>query len=264
MDVTVSESDCEFKFNFAKVYWNTRLNTEHSRLIKKFKEGETVCDVMAGVGPFAIPAGKRRVFVWANDLNPDSFEGLTWAAKRNKVEDFVRPTCSDGRAFIRSATQMLPTARRKVTLLPRKKKGASKGGEGQDEVPAAAEHVNWTFQEPATFDHYVMNLPASAVTFLDAFRGTYAGREADFQPQTDRKLPMVHVYCFSPKMETEEEEYKAVCELVSKDLGHRITIGMPGVEIWYVRLVSPKKKMFCASFRLPPEVAFTEQNNTAV
>ena len=38
-------------------------------MIDRFKPGEAVCDVMAGVGPFAVPAGKRKVFVWANDLN---------------------------------------------------------------------------------------------------------------------------------------------------------------------------------------------------
>jgi len=44
-----------------------------------------VCDVMAGVGPFAVPAGKKGVFVWANDLNPYTDGCLKEAIKLNKV-----------------------------------------------------------------------------------------------------------------------------------------------------------------------------------
>lgn len=85
MNVEVRTQDCVFKFDFSKVYWNTRLDTEHRRLIDHFKSGEAVCDVMAGVGPFAVPSGKRHVFVWANDLNPDSYSSLEQAIQRNKV-----------------------------------------------------------------------------------------------------------------------------------------------------------------------------------
>lgn len=85
MDVEVKELDCTFRFNYSKVYWNSRLSTEHERLVGLFQPGEAVCDVMAGVGPFAVPAAKRQVFVWANDLNPDSYESLKDAVVRNKV-----------------------------------------------------------------------------------------------------------------------------------------------------------------------------------
>ena len=254
LDVTVQESECEFRFNFGKVYWNTRLNTEHTRMIDKFHEGETVCDVMAGVGPFAVPAGKRHVFVHANDLNPQSFEALSHAIKRNKVDQFVTASCEDGRTFILSSTRNLPKRRRTVT--PRSPRPRSKTVTGAPPGEGAASPGQILLEEPASFDHYVMNLPASAVEFLDAFKGVYMGREAEFQPQTERKLSMVHVYCFSPRMDTEEEEFKAVCGLVSKHLGRTITLDTPDTEIRYVRLVSPKKKMFCVSFRLPPEVAF--------
>lgn len=84
-EVEVSESGCRFKFDFAKVYWNSRLGTEHNRIIMTFKEGEAVADVMAGVGPFAIPAGKKKVFVWANDLNPESYKAMVDNIKMNKV-----------------------------------------------------------------------------------------------------------------------------------------------------------------------------------
>lgn len=50
-----------------------------------FKPGEVVVDVMAGVGPFAVPAGRKGVWVWANDLNPDSYAALREAVVKNKV-----------------------------------------------------------------------------------------------------------------------------------------------------------------------------------
>ncbi len=85
MNVELSEENCIFKFDYSKVYWNSRLQTEHKRLVDSFNPGEVVCDVMAGIGPFAIPAGKKRVFVWANDLNPDSYAAMVEAINRNKV-----------------------------------------------------------------------------------------------------------------------------------------------------------------------------------
>ena len=85
MNVEMWEEGCVFRFDYSKVYWNSRLNTEHRRVVDLFQPGEAVCDVMAGVGPFAIPAGKKRVFVWANDLNPNSHASLADAVKRNKV-----------------------------------------------------------------------------------------------------------------------------------------------------------------------------------
>lgn len=85
MNVEVSEENCLFRFDYSKVYWNSRLSTEHKRLVDIFRPGEAVCDVMAGVGPFAIPAGRKHVFVWANDLNPDSHACLADAIGRNKV-----------------------------------------------------------------------------------------------------------------------------------------------------------------------------------
>jgi tRNA (guanine37-N1)-methyltransferase len=56
--------------------------------VEGFLEGEVVCDVFAGVGPFAVPAGKRKVFVLANDLNPYSYSSLLGNIKTNKVPLF--------------------------------------------------------------------------------------------------------------------------------------------------------------------------------
>ena len=89
LQVEVRELDCTFRFDYSKVYWNSRLNTEHERLVAMFKPGESVCDVMAGVGPFAVPAGKKQVFVWANDLNPESHACLEDAIVLNKVRQLI-------------------------------------------------------------------------------------------------------------------------------------------------------------------------------
>jgi tRNA (guanine37-N1)-methyltransferase len=253
MDVTVSSCGCEFKFNFAKVYWNPRLNTEHERLIMKFQEGEAVCDVMAGVGPFSVPAGKRNVFAYANDLNPDSNAGLIYAIKKNKVENFVTAACMDGRTFIRLSTKEIAIRERTVDVTKRTKTPRHERSSGQHSTLQSR-----ILKAPKTFQHYIMNLPASAVEFLDAFKGIHAGRPHEFAPHTETKLPLLHVYCFSVQKESEAEDHEAVCELVSKHLGHKITPNAPDTEIHFVRKVSPKKVIFCASFRLPPEIAFAE------
>ena len=85
LNVEVRDEQCTFRFDYSKVYWNSRLNTEHRRLVDKFQPGDAVCDVMAGVGPFAVPAGRKKVFAWANDLNPESYASLDGNIKRNKV-----------------------------------------------------------------------------------------------------------------------------------------------------------------------------------
>ena len=90
--VDVKSLDCTFRFDYSKVYWNPRLDTEHERIIRLFRPGDAVCDVMAGVGPFAVPAGRQKTFVSANDLNPDSFESLVHAIDTNKVRESPLPS----------------------------------------------------------------------------------------------------------------------------------------------------------------------------
>ena len=280
MNVEIHEGNCRFRFDYSKVYWNSRLNTEHGRLIDMFQPGEAVCDVMAGVGPFAMPAGKKNVFVWANDLNPDSFASLDDAVQRNKVRvgsihpsinqlhpipslkthrylqerqvyRFVKTFNEDGRTFVRSSAKTLLKTDTQIKMF----KQVSRLKQSASSVKPIA-----TLTSPKTFNHYILNLPASAITFLPSFIGLYAGREELFTPKTNVRLPIVHVYCFSTKSDDNKEEGIKICKQVSEQLKYEMKPGSIETEgeahVWDVRDVAPLKRMFCASFRLPAEVAF--------
>ncbi|KAI4157125.1 MAG: hypothetical protein LQ342_008519 [Letrouitia transgressa] len=254
MDVVTKEQDCLFEFDYSKVYWNTRLGTEHHRIVEKFLPGEAVCDVMAGVGPFAVPAGKKRVFVLANDLNPESHKSLLTNIARNKVSQFVQPFQEDGREFIKSSAKLLQQIDRDVEIPSKTSRIKSPKDSSNPQTPSQI------FTQPKVFSHYVMNLPASALTFLPSFIGLYANQKHLFHPHTSAEMPWIHVYCFSTKSDDNMEEGKKICSEISEQLGHVVKSGRGNgeVEMWDVRDVAPNKRMFCASFKLPEEVAFRE------
>lgn len=71
---------------------------------------------------------------------------------------------------------------------------------------------------------------------------------------------MVHVHCFSTKSDDNVREEIDVCRRVSEKIGYEIKPGDEEVTVYDVRDVAPKKRMFCASFRLPAEVAFRKRS----
>jgi tRNA (guanine37-N1)-methyltransferase len=254
--VEVSEAGCTFKFDYAKVYWNTKLGTEHQRLDDLFRPGEVVADVMAGVGPFAVPAGKKGVFVWANDKNPDSYKWLDEAVHRNKVSHYVKPFNYDGHDFIRKAADLVLEASKNgehALVQPPKVSRNS----GQPRPPPTKVLV------PPTISHFIMNLPASALEFTHNFRGLYHGQEQLFAPHTKAELPIVHAHCFAVKAD-DNTPLDDICQRIFKEIGVRLTPGAMDKEgevyIHEVRDVAPAKRMFCASFRLPAEVAFAPRS----
>lgn len=106
-----------------------------------------------------------------------------------------------------------------------------------------------------------MNLPATAIEFCSAYNGLYVGREELFEPYTDVKLPMVHVHCFSTKSDDNVKEGKEICERISAALDFEVKPNDEEMVIYDVRDVAPAKRMFCASFRLPGEVAFRSKRH---
>lgn len=202
LNVVVKQGQAVFKFDFSKVYWNSRLEQEHKRLVERFKSGDIVIDAFCGVGPFVLPAAMKGCIVYANDLNPNSYTSLLENLQRNHVS--IADTQNiDARRFIRQ-----------IIL----EKGV---------IP----------------DHIVMNLPGSALEFLDCLVGLPFQSSVNENNKRERTTtPMVHCYCFS-----NEEDYQ-------KDILNRANSALEteifDFEISLVRSVAPRKTMYCLHFPL--------------
>lgn len=255
-----NESGCVFEFDFSKVYWNSRLHTEHARLLSQFGKGQVVADAMAGVGPFAVPAARKGCYVLGNDLNPESYKWMTANQRRNKVESRLRTTCSDAREFIQRApleawTKPFPrseaTTAREKALEGRKRK-AQLEAMGLKEFPKEE-------PKPQTIDHFVMNLPDSALEFLDAYAGSYKPLlEVEGYDRSAVKMPLVHVHCFTRELEFDGAQ-RDICERATGYLGAPVTPDMDGFNLHSVRRVAPNKDMYCLTFRLPEAVAYADK-----
>jgi tRNA (guanine37-N1)-methyltransferase len=302
---TTKEEGCTFQLDFRTVYWNSRLSGEHKRLVTLIKNHAVfhrnsnnsnnlecdktnhlvVVDLMAGVGPFAVPLTNGHtmtrtttirdintksqpqpqedrikspmtssdIIVYANDLNPDSFKYLQINGQQNKCKQLYCYN-RDARVFLWELQQ---------EILPQKFKTV----------------------EEQKIDHVIMNLPASAPEFLDIFRGWSL-----------KTLPRIHVHCFAPKpqcillkpqsnlqnqkkygddekngtedglnhgsmvsnvqqqqQQQQQSTYQEAVDRCSKSLGCPIDWTIHQVNVHLVRDVSPGKNMLCVSFTLPSE-----------
>ncbi|RXK36595.1 hypothetical protein M231_06136 [Tremella mesenterica] len=322
---TVNEQSCSFTFDFSKVYWNSRLGSEHERLVKSFSDEEVIADVMAGVGPFAIPAAKRGCYVLGNDLNPESVKWMRHNRVQNKVEKTLRVTELDGRQFIRVAAYTAWTEPFQPFVTPSNKRKALKEARrirdliktssqtstpspsplsSQNEIESSiglngfsTNHESLTddpssdsptpllpskqqadpvcqikqttqttqtnqTKTPQLINHFIMNLPDSALEFLDAYRGCYHpllsipefteryGSQGDSCP-----MPLIHVYCFTREMERDGAE-RDICSRASERLNHLVSSTMKNYNLHLVRSVAPGKDMYRLTFRLPKQIAF--------
>ena len=114
------EHGCVYHVDLAKAYFSPRLSHEHDRVASQMKEGETVVDMFAGVGPFSILIAKKheKVKVYAIDVNPDAVEFLKRNIAVNRVEKKVMPILGDVRQVVRE--QLIGVADRVIMNLPEK------------------------------------------------------------------------------------------------------------------------------------------------
>lgn len=220
---TVRQHGCTFRVPYNLVYWNSRLCHEHTRLVELMHPGDQLFDVMAGVGPFAIPAAQKGIQVFANDLNPHAAKYLSVNAALNRVQLSVFNL--DGREFLK-------------TVVYRHVMGHA------DESASPSSASSFTGRR-----HVVMNLPAIAVEFLDVFdlsqtESPWRCRCVE-QHAVDHHV-LIHVYCFSAAEDLREDAIRQVEQWLGFQLppSHQEEVRM-------VRDVAPTKRMMCVSFTLP-------------
>ncbi|KAF8770258.1 tRNA (guanine(37)-N1)-methyltransferase like protein [Argiope bruennichi] len=205
-EVLVKENNCQYAFDFSKVFWNPRLVHEHNEVVKRTRPGDLVYDVFAGVGPFAVPLAKKQCVVHANDLNPDSFKWLCHNAGLNKVSQNLHCYNLDGKEFIQTIV----------------KKGLAEF---------------WNSDADGHCVHILMNLPASALEFLESFNGLFAGEDLT----NIGHMPIVYCYFFRRKDEN-------VSDVLGKYFDDE---AQKTLEITSVRLVAPNKMMMRVTYKIP-------------
>lgn len=225
--VEVKENGVIYEFDFSKVYWNPRLSTEHERVVNLLNPGDILYDVFGGVGPFSVPAAKKKCRVLGNDLNPESFKWMKKNVTRNKCKN-IQTFNKDGKDFI------------------------------LENIKDDLKNV-WE-QECDKFKiHITMNLPAMAVEFLKYFRGLF--KEFDYlKSKKNRVFPLIHVYTFIKGDNSCHETTKFAVKKQTEDF-----FGVPISEkilegIHFVRNVAPNKDMYRVSFFLNDEILFEEES----
>lgn len=114
------EHGCRYYVDAAKAYFSPRLSHEHKRVASLVQDAETVVDLFAGVGPFAVLIAKKTpsAKVYAVDINPDAVELLKRNVRLNRVENRVFPVLGDARQTVEN--KLSGVADRVIMNLPEK------------------------------------------------------------------------------------------------------------------------------------------------
>ncbi|MCK4424760.1 class I SAM-dependent methyltransferase family protein [Candidatus Bathyarchaeota archaeon] len=119
-DTVHKEYGCRYHVDLARAYFSPRLSNEHNRVASLVKEGETVVDLFAGVGPFSILIAKTHgnVKVYAVDMNPHAVEFLKKNIRLNRVYGKVYPLSGDAKQIVKQ--RLCGVADRVIMNLPEK------------------------------------------------------------------------------------------------------------------------------------------------
>jgi tRNA (guanine37-N1)-methyltransferase len=90
----VVEYGHRFVIDLSTVYFSARLSSERQRVLSRMGDNETVLDMFAGVGPFAITLAERAALVVASDVNPDAILLMMANLEQNRTKN-VLPVLAD-------------------------------------------------------------------------------------------------------------------------------------------------------------------------
>ncbi|MCP1715814.1 tRNA (guanine37-N1)-methyltransferase [Methanocalculus alkaliphilus] len=91
---TYPEYGHRFTIDLSSAYFSSRLATERQRIRSMMNDGEAVCDMFCGVGPFPIILADRAGWILACDKNPGAIHLLIENLTRNRTRN-VLPMLGD-------------------------------------------------------------------------------------------------------------------------------------------------------------------------
>jgi tRNA (guanine37-N1)-methyltransferase len=90
----VIEYGHRFTVDLSTAYFSARLSSERQRILEQMGDHETILDMFAGVGPFAITLAARAVLVVASDINPQAIMLMLVNLAQNRTKN-VLPVLAD-------------------------------------------------------------------------------------------------------------------------------------------------------------------------
>ncbi len=242
--VEVKEDGCRFQLDFEKVYWNSRLQYEHRRIVhliagkvrptnvkKRADHGKKKKD--DGIIAAATTTTTNTTTTPGFDTQQE--EKIIVADACAGIGPFAIPLSSQYSNIEVYANDLNPVSYRYLQSNAKLNKcGKHLHAYNMD----GRYFLRKLDDEGIQYDHVLMNLPAIAPEFLNVFSG--------WRGDSSRR-PMIHVHCFAKKVGGDMEAVKRC----GKSLGCELELERDEVSVHEVRNVSPKKNMYCVSFRLP-------------
>uniref|UniRef100_A0A0E0G9M3 tRNA (guanine(37)-N1)-methyltransferase n=1 Tax=Oryza nivara TaxID=4536 RepID=A0A0E0G9M3_ORYNI len=242
MVTEVKQYGATFKLDYGLVYWNSRLEHEHIRLVSLFKKGDVICDMFAGIGPFSIPAAQKGCIVYANDLNPDSVRYLRTNAQINKVDDYIFTYNMDARVFMQNLLE--------VPCSENKSDSQVAANCSSEDIDPANESSTSNGNHSDVQESCHKDINDSSMISTATKRRQESSNGDCFSGLVQKKywtgpLPWIHCYCFIRSSESEE--------LILSEAQNKLNAKIAEPIFHRVRDVAPNKAMFCLSFQLPSE-----------